>query len=64
MTNSWVELPLCPGRAGRPPHTRVEKALGKDESIDKKAELFQQIGRLQVELELLKKVSAALMPVN
>ncbi len=30
----------------------------------KEAELFQQIGRLQMELEWLKKVSTALMPMN
>jgi hypothetical protein len=33
-------------------------------SRDKDAELFQQIGRLQMELEWLKKISAALTPMN
>jgi transposase-like protein len=44
--------------------TRGKKAQAKDESQAKEAELFQQIGKLQMELEWLKKVSTALMPVN
>ena len=38
--------------------TRRKKAKVKE------AELFQQIGRLQMELEWLQKISAALIPVN
>ncbi len=41
-----------------------KKTQAKDESQAKEAELFQQIGKLQMELEWLKKVSTALMPVN
>jgi transposase len=36
----------------------------KEEGQAKEAELFQQIGRLQMELEWLKKISAALTPMN
>jgi putative transposase len=34
---------------------RGKKSQAKDEGQDKKAELFQQIGKLQMELEWLKK---------
>lgn len=44
--------------------TRGKKSQAKDEYQAKEAELFQPIGRLQMELEWLKTVSAALMPVN
>ena len=38
--------------------TRGKKNQDKDESQAKEAELFQQIGRLQMELEWLKKKAA------
>jgi len=44
--------------------TRGMQTKGKAEGQAKEAELFQQIGRLQMELEWIKKVSAALMSVN
>jgi transposase-like protein len=44
--------------------TRSKQTQGNDEGQAKEAELFQQIGRLQMELEWLKKVSTALMPMN
>jgi transposase-like protein len=44
--------------------TRGKKTQAKDKSQVKEAELFQQIGKLQMELEWLKKVSTALMPLN
>ena len=45
--------------------TRGKKSKDKEEGQAKEAELFQQIGRLQMQLEWLKKkVSAALMPMN
>ena len=44
--------------------TRGKKIADKNESQAKQAELFQKIGRLQMELEWLKKVSVALMPMN
>jgi hypothetical protein len=44
--------------------TRGKKTQAKDESQSKVAELFQQLGKLEMELEWLKKVSTALMPVN
>jgi hypothetical protein len=44
--------------------TRGKKIKDLNEGQAKKAELFQQIGRLQMEPQWLKKVSAALMPVN
>ena len=44
--------------------TRGKKSKVKEEGQAKEAELFQQIGRLQMELEWLKKVSAPVMPVN
>ena len=44
--------------------TRGKKRKGKEEGQAKEAELFQQIGRLEMELVRLKKISAALMPVN
>ena len=44
--------------------TRGKQSKDKEESQAKEAELFQQIGKLQMELEWLKKISAALMPVN
>ena len=44
--------------------TRCKKTKEKDEGPAKEAELLQQIGRLQMELESLKKASAALMHVN
>jgi putative transposase len=40
--------------------TRGKKARDKDEGQAKEAELFQQIGRLQMELEWLKKKSQLL----
>jgi putative transposase len=40
--------------------TRGKKIQAKDESQAKEAELFQQIGRLQMELEWLKKKSQLL----
>jgi transposase-like protein len=40
--------------------TRGKKAHTKDESQAKEAELFQQIGKLQMELEWLKKKSQLL----
>jgi transposase-like protein len=43
---------------------RGKKTQAKDESQAKESELFQQIGKLQMELEWLKKVSTALMPVS
>lgn len=43
--------------------TREKKTQVKDEGQAKEAELFQQNGRLQMELQWLKKISAALMPV-
>ena len=44
---------------------RGKKTKDKEEGQAKEAELFQQIGRLQMELEWLKQNgSAALMPVN
>ena len=44
--------------------TRGKKSKDKEEGQAKEAELFQRIGKLQMELELLKKFSAALMPVG
>ena len=44
--------------------TRGKQSKDKQEVQGKEAELFQQIGRLQIELEWLKKISAALTPVN
>ena len=44
--------------------TRGKKSKDKEEGQAKEAELFQQIGRLQMELEWLKKISAALRPMN
>jgi transposase len=44
--------------------TRGKQNKDKEEVQAKEAELFQQIGRLQMELEWLKKISAALSPVN
>jgi transposase len=43
--------------------TRGGKSKDKEEVQAKEAELFQQIGRLQMELEWLKKISAALKPM-
>jgi hypothetical protein len=40
--------------------TRGKKTKDKEESQSKEAELFQQIGRLQMELEWLKKKSQQL----
>ena len=40
--------------------TRGQKTKGKEEGQAKEAELFQQIGRLQMELEWLKKKSLLL----
>ncbi len=53
----------APGRRQRALH-EGEEDQGQGGGQTKEAELFQQIGRLQMELEWLKKVSAALMPVN
>jgi transposase len=44
--------------------TRGKKSKDKEEGQAKEAELLQQIGKLQMELEWLKKISAALTPVN
>jgi len=44
--------------------TRGKTTKNKEEGQAKEAELFQQIGRLQMELEWLKKISVALMPVG
>ncbi len=44
--------------------TRSKQSKDKEEVQAKEAELFQHIGRLQMELEWLKKISAALTPVN
>ena len=44
--------------------TRGKKSKDSSESQAKEAELFQQIGKLQMELEWLKKISAALTPMN
>ena len=44
--------------------TRGKKSKEKEEGQAKEAELFQQIGKLQMELEWLKKISAALTPMN
>ena len=44
--------------------TRGKKTEAKAESQAKEAELFQQIGKLHMELEWLKKISAAVIPVN
>jgi len=44
--------------------TRGKKSKDKEEGQAKEAELFQQIGKLQMELEWLKKISAALTLVN
>ncbi len=44
--------------------TRGKKSKDKEGGQAKKAELFQQIGELQMELECLKKNSAALAPMN
>jgi transposase-like protein len=44
--------------------TRRKKTQAKDESQTKEAELFQQIAKLQMELDWLQRVSTALMPVN
>jgi putative transposase len=44
--------------------TRGKKTQAKAKSQVKEAELFQQIGKLQMELEWPKKVSTALMPLN
>ena len=44
--------------------TRGKKSKDKEERQAKEAELFQQIHKLQMELEWLKKISAALTPMN
>jgi len=44
--------------------TRGMNSKSKDDGQAKEAELFQQIGKPQMELEWLKKISAALMPMN
>jgi transposase len=44
--------------------TRGRKSKHKEDVQAKEAELFQQIGKLQMELEWLKKISAALTPMN
>ena len=43
---------------------RGKKSKDKGEGQAKEAELFQEIGKLQIELDGSKKISAALMPVN
>jgi transposase len=44
--------------------TRGRKSQDKQDWQAKEAEIFQQIGRLQIELEWLKKISAALTPMS
>jgi len=44
--------------------THGKKSQAKDDGQVKVAELFQQIGKLQMELEWIKKISAALTPMN
>ena len=44
--------------------TRAKKSKDMEEGQAMEAKLFQQIGRLQMEQEWLKKVSASLMPMN
>ena len=46
--------------------TRGRKSQSKDkgQGHTKEAELFQQIGKLQMELEWLKKISTAQTPMN
>ena len=44
--------------------TRSKKSKEKEEGEAREAELFQQIGKLLMELECLKKISAALTPMN
>ena len=44
--------------------TRDKKPKDNEEVQAKEAELFQQTGMLQMELEWLKKISAALTPMN
>jgi transposase-like protein len=44
--------------------TRGKKSNDKEEGQSKESELFRHLGRLKMELEWLKKISAALMPVN
>ena len=44
--------------------TRGKKSQAKSEGQAKEAELFQQIGKLQMELQWLKKISTALTPMN
>ena len=44
--------------------TRGKKTQSKEEGQAKEAELFQQIGKLQMELEWLKKISADLTPMQ
>ena len=44
--------------------SRGKKTTDKEEGQAKETELLQQIGRLQMELEWLKKASAPVMPVN
>jgi transposase-like protein len=41
-----------------------KKRKEKDDSQAKESELFQQIGRLKMELEWLKKISAVVMPMT
>jgi putative transposase len=44
--------------------TRGEQTKDKQDRVAKEAELFQQIGRLQIELAWLKKISVVLMLMN
>jgi transposase-like protein len=44
--------------------TRGKQTKDREEGKAKEAELFQQIGRLQMELEWLKKISAAVRPMT
>jgi hypothetical protein len=66
---------MAPGHPGQPVEeaaaggrqravNRGKKSKDKEEGQAKEAELFEQIRRLQMDLEWLKKNSAALMPVN
>jgi len=44
--------------------TRGKETQSNEEGQAKEAELFQQIGKLQMELEWVKKISAALTPLK
>jgi putative transposase len=61
QVSQW-ERPLLDGASEL--FTRGKKTKDKEESQAKEADLFQQIGWLQMEMEWLKKVSTSLMPMN